>query len=288
MSRRTITAPLLIAVLCALAYPGRALAGTLDQIKKTGEIRLAYRTDSLPLAFNEPSGQPSGYSVELCRRIAAAVKETLKLDDLKTIYVPVTPEDRVDAIVSGKADIECGSTTMTLSRREKIDFTLMTFVTGGSLLTLAGSGVGSTADLGGKSVAVASGTTTEVALKSYLAKNLIDAKVVTVHTQKEAMALLDSKKVAALASDQIVLIGLILQASEPTKYALAHDLFSFEPYAFMVRRNDADFRLVADRALAQIYRSGQIEQLYQRWFGQVGVKPSLVLGAMYTLQALPE
>jgi glutamate/aspartate transport system substrate-binding protein len=288
MSRRTMTAPLLLAAVCALALPGRALAGTLDQIKKTGEMRLAYRTDSLPLAFNEPSGQPSGYSVDLCRRIAAAVKETLQLNDLKITYVPVTAEDRLDTIASNKADIECGSTTMTLSREEKVDFTLMTFVTGGSLLTLAGSGVGTTADLAGKSVAVVSGTTTETALKSYLAKTLIDAKVVAVATQKEAMRLLDSKQVAALASDQIVLIGLILQASEPTKYALGHDLFSFEPYAFMVRRNDADFRLVADRALAQIYRSGQIEQLYQRWFGQVGVKPSPVLGAMYTLQALPE
>ena len=288
MSRRTMTAPLLLAVVCALALPGRALAGTLDQIKKSGELRLAYRTDSSPLAFDGPSGQPSGYSVELCRRIAAAVKETLKLNDLKITYVPVTAEDRLDAIASNKADIECGSTTMTLSREEKVDFTLMTFVTGGSLLTLAGSGVGTTADLAGKSVAVVSGTTTETALKSYLAKNLIDAKVVTVATHKEAMKQLDSKQVAALASDQIVLIGLILQASEPTKYALAHDLFSFEPYAFMVRRNDADFRLVADRALAQIYRSGQIEQLYQKWFGEVGVKPSPVLGAMYVLQALPE
>ncbi len=288
MSRRTMTAPLLLAAVCALALPGRALAGTLDQIKKSGELRLAYRTDSSPLAFDGPSGQPSGYSVELCRRIAAAVKETLKLNDLKITYVPVTAEDRLDAIASNKADIECGSTTMTLSREEKVDFTLMTFVTGGSLLTLAGSGVGTTADLAGKSVAVVSGTTTETALKSYLAKNLIDAKVVTVATHKEAMKQLDSKQVAALASDQIVLIGLILQASEPTKYALAHDLFSFEPYAFMVRRNDADFRLVADRALAQIYRSGQIEQLYQKWFGEVGVKPSPVLGAMYVLQALPE
>jgi ABC-type amino acid transport substrate-binding protein len=212
----------------------------------------------------------------------------VKLNDLKITYVPVTADDRVDAITSNKADIECGSTTMTLAREEKVDFTLMTFVTGGSLLTLAESGIGTTADLAGRSVAVVSGTTTETALRSYLSKNLIDAKVVAVATQKEAMKQLDSKQVAALASDQIVLIGLILQASDPRKYGLARDLFSFEPYAFMVRRNDADFRLVADKAIAQIYRSGQIEQLYQRWFGQVGVKPSPVLGAMYVLQALPE
>jgi ABC-type amino acid transport substrate-binding protein len=144
------------------------------------------------------------------------------------------------------------------------------------------------ADLAGKSVAVVSGTTTEPALKSYLAKTLVDAKVVTVATREEAMKELDAKHVAAFASDQIVLIGQVLLAAEPRKYALSHDLFSYEPYAFMVRRNDADFRLVADRAIAQIYRSGQIEQLYQRWFGQVGVKPSPVLAAMYVLQALPE
>jgi glutamate/aspartate transport system substrate-binding protein len=288
MSNRTLTTPLLIAVVCALALPTLAPAGTLDQIKKSGEIRLGYRTDSLPLAFNEPSGQPSGYSVDLCRRIAAAVKETLKLNDLKITYVPLTSEDRVDAIASNKADIECGSTTMTLTREEKVDFTLMTFVTGGSLLSLADSAVSTMADLAGKSVAVVSGTTTEPALKSYLAKTLVDAKVMTVATREEAMKELDAKHVAAFASDQIVLIGQILLAAEPRKYALSHDLFSYEPYAFMVRRNDADFRLVADRAIAQIYRSGQIEQLYQRWLGQVGVKPSPVLAAMYVLQALPE
>jgi glutamate/aspartate transport system substrate-binding protein len=288
MPHRIMTALLLLAVVCALALPGPGLAGTLDQIKKSGEIRLGYRTDSLPLAFNDPSGQPSGYSVELCRRIAAAVKEKLQLNDLKITYVPLTSEDRVQAIASNKADIECGTTTMTLSREEKVDFTLMTFVTGGSLLSLADSGISAMADLAGKSVAVVSGTTTEPALKSYLAKNLIDAKVVAVANREEAMKELDAKHVAAFASDQIVLIGQILLAAEPRKYGLSHDLFSYEPYAFMVRRNDADFRLVADRALAQIYRTGQIEQLYQRWLGQVGVKPSPVLGAMYVLQALPE
>src|SRR5262245_13851954 len=105
MSNRTLTAVILLAALGTLALPGLSRAGTLDQIKKSGEIRLGYRTDSLPLAFNEPSGQPSGYSVDLCRRIAAAVKETLKLNDLKITYVPLTSEDRVDAIASNKADI---------------------------------------------------------------------------------------------------------------------------------------------------------------------------------------
>jgi ABC-type amino acid transport substrate-binding protein len=262
--------------------------GTLDQIRKSGEIRLGYRTDAPPLSFNDSSGQPAGYAVEVCRRIAAAVKDHLKLTELKTTLVPLTSEDRIDAIINNRADIECGATTITLSRAEKVDFTLMTFVTGGGLLTLANSGIDSLASLAGKSVAVVTGTTSQTALQQYLQKNLIDAKVVVVADRSEGMKQLQARKVDAFASDQIVLIGEILSASDPRAFSLAGDLFSFEPYAMVVRRNDADFRLVADRAIAQLYRSGQIEDVFNRWFGQAGVQATPVLRTMYLLQTLPE
>jgi ABC-type amino acid transport substrate-binding protein len=286
MSRSSAKALLVLLVLCDV--PGIVLGGTLDQIKKTGEIRLGYRTDAPPLAFKDSSGQPAGYSVELCQRIAAAVKDHLKLKELKTTLVPLTSEDRIDAIVNNRADIECGATTITLSRAEKVDFTLMTFVTGGGFLTLANSGIESLANLTGKSVAVVTGTTSQTALQTYLQKNLIDAKVVTVPDRSEGMKQLQARKVDAFASDQVVLIGEILTASDPRAYGLGADLFSFEPYGLVVRRNDADFRLVANRALAQLYRSGQIEDLFNRWFGQAGVQPTPVLRAMYLLQGLPE
>ena len=262
--------------------------GTLDQIMKSGEIRLGYRTDAPPLSFNDTSGQPAGYSVELCKRVAAAVKDHLKLKELKTTLVPLTSEDRIDAIINNRADIECGATTVTLSRSEKVDFTLMTFVTGGGLLTLANSGIDSLASLAGKSVAVVTGTTSQTALQQYLQKTLIDAKVVVVADRSEGMKQLQARKVDAFASDQIVLIGEILSASDPRAYSLGGDLFSFEPYALVVRRNDADFRLVADRAIAQVYRSGQIEDVFNRWFGQLGVQATPVLRAMYLLQTIPE
>ena len=137
-------------------------------------------------------------------------------------------------------------------------------------------------------MAVVTGTTSEAALKKALTKNLIDAKVVAVASREEAMKQLDAKQVVAFASDQMVLIGQIIQSADPKKYSLSRELFSYEPYAFVVRRDDSDFRLVANRALAQIYRTGQIEQLYSRWFGQAGIKPSPVLTAMYALQSLPE
>ena len=277
-----------LALLALCVLPGIAVGGTLDQIKKSGEIRLGYRTDAPPLSFNDSSGQPAGYSVELCKRIAVAVKEHLKLKDLKTTLVPLTSEDRIDAIVNNRADIECGATTITLSRAEKVDFTLMTFVTGGGLLTLANSGIDSLGNLSGKSVAVVAGTTSQTALQKYLQKNLIDAKVVVVPDRGEGMKQLQARTVDALASDQVVLIGEILTAGDPRAYSLGRDLFSFEPYGLVVRRNDADFRLVANRAIAQLYRSGQIEDLFNRWFGQVGLQPTPVLRAMYLLEALPE
>ena len=179
MFHRSNAVSLLLAVLsCTL--PALAAAGTLDQIKKSGEIRIGYRTDAPPLAFNDASGQAAGYSVDFCKRIATAVKEELKLADLKVTFVPLTSADRLDAIVNNKADIECGATTVTLSRAEQVDFTLMTFITGGSLLSLAGSSVNALTDLTGKSVAVVAGTTSEAALRNALTKNLVDAKVVAV------------------------------------------------------------------------------------------------------------
>ena len=215
-------------------------------------------------------------------------KEHLKLSELKVTFVPLKTAERMDAVADNKADIECGATTITLSRQQKVDFTLMTFVTGGGLMSLAGSGIDAVASLAGKSVAVVSGTTAETALKDHLTKHLIDAKVVAVGTREEAMKQLLAKQVAAVASDQVVLIGQLMQAQDPKAFSIARELFSYEPYGFVVRRNDADFRLVANGALAQLYRSGQIKEVYDRWFGRAGVQPSPVLTAMYVLEALPE
>lgn len=285
MLHKNSIALLALTLLCTFAI--QAQADTLGQIRKSGEIRLGYRTDAPPMSYNDANGQPAGYSVELCRRIATAVKDELKLKDLKVTMVPLSNEERIDAIANNKADIECGSTTITLSRQKQVDFTSMTFVTGGSVLSLADSGIDTVAKLAGKSVAVVSDTTSEPALKAYLATNLIDAKVMVVPNRDEAMKKLAAKQVDAFAGDQIVQIGFVMQAERGT-YKLTSDLFSYEPYAFVVRRNDADFRLVANRALAQIFRGDQINDVYMQSFGKVGLRPSPILAAVYALGALPE
>ena len=264
--------------------------GTLDRIRERGEIRIGYRTDARPLSFDD-NGQPAGYSVDLCKRIAAGIGGQLSLPAMKATYVPVTADNRFDALVKGEIDIECGATTVTLQRMERVDFTLMTFVTGGTFLSKAESRIGGPADLAGKRVAVPRGTSTATALEAYLKENSVDARVVTVDDRDAGMARLQRGDVDALAGDQIVLLGNALEALEANKnanFSFADALFSYEPYAFMVRRNDADFRLIVNRELAEVFRNGDQAQIFQNWVGSNGVKPSPMLIAMYLVQGLSE
>lgn len=264
------------------------LTGTLKKVADTGVITIGYNTDSAPFSFQDDSGAPIGYSVDLCRRIATATKDKLGLDDLEVKFVEISLENRFDAVESGQVDIECSSSTITLSRLEKVDFTLMTFVTGGALVSKENAAIKTTDDINGKAVAVTRGTTTEAALTAHLKENLIDASVILVDTDSEGIRQLDAGKVQAFASDQVVLIGQIVNSGDPESYVLSEDIFSFEPYGLSLRRNDADFRLLANRSLSQIYRTGQFKTLFNKWFGRVGLRPSPILAAMYQLQALPE
>ncbi len=203
-------------------------------------------------------------------------------------YVPVTAETRFDAIESGKIDILCGATTKTLGRSERVSFTQLTFVTGGSLLSRDANKVRNVSSLKGKKVAVVSNTTTIKALTSALEQRLVDAEVVPVPSALEGMALLDEGKVDAFSSDQVVLIGQVIARKQPQNYFLSGELFSFEPFALAVPRGDPDFQLVADRALSQLYRSGEIVVVYRRWFARFAKEPPDALKALYQLNSTPE
>jgi ABC-type amino acid transport substrate-binding protein len=278
----------LAALLCwsqgVAAEPG----GTLERIKSTGAFTIAHREASPPFSFVDDQKQPAGYAIDLCLRIAKAVKDHLGLAELDIRYVAVSSENRLQMVADGVADIECGNTTNTLSRQQIVDFTNTIFVTGASLLARPETNITTLAELRGKSVTVVQGTTTEKVLTERLKRELIDASVVTVKDHAAGVEALDAGTAAAHAGDQLVLIGLAKAAKKPGHFALAAEVFSYEPYALAVRRNDADFRLVANRALAQLYRSGEVGEIYKRWFGDWGGKPSQLLLAMFALNALPE
>jgi glutamate/aspartate transport system substrate-binding protein len=278
----------LLSFVVMLGGAAAAQAGTLDKIRAKGSIALGYRTASPPFSSAEAGAQPVGYSIDLCLRIVAALKQVSRLDGLSVAYVPVTAENRIEKLESGEIDIECGSTTRTLSRHERVDFTLLTFVTGSELLVRLGSNINRLADLEGKKVAVLPGTTTDNTVRAELKQQFINATVVAVRAHDEGVAALADGRADAYASDEVILIGLARKIGDNANLRLSGTIFSYEPYALMVRKNDAEFRLVADRALAEIYRSGGIGGIWERWFGKWVARPNAHLMTLYRLNALPE
>ena len=276
----------LIGLLSTTAVRAQDLDGTLKKIKTSGTFTIGYRDAAPPFSFSGPDKKPVGYSIELCTYVANAVQKQLGLANLNVTWVPVTAENRIDMVVQGKIDIECGTTTATLSRQERVDFSLMTFVDGGSLLTTSDKGIREMADFSGKRIAVIPGTTTEKALAEYLKKKSISVQTVRVKDHPEGLRAIEEGTAEAFASDRGILIGLAA-AKDPTRYFLANMFFSYEPYGFVVRRNDAAFRLVVNRALAELYRSGLVETVYDRWFGALG-KGGEAIHIMYLLNGLPE
>lgn len=274
--------------LLAMPLGTAAEASTLDQIKESGVIKIGFRETEPPMSFKDQDGKAVGYSIELCERVVTAVKSEIGRTDITVDYVPVTSENRFSALEEGAIDILCGSTTKTLSRSELVDFTQLTFVTGASLLSLTNARVSGISGLQGKKVAVVHDTTTIDVLKKTLEGSLIEAEVIPVDSAAEGIMALKNGEVDAFSSDQVVLIGLVLTSESKGDYFVSSELFSFEPFALAVRRNDADFRLIADRVLSQLNRSGQINEIYRRWFGAFSKTRPIMLEALYQLNATPE
>ena len=273
---------------CASTGPSAPPAGTLEKIKATKTIALGYRDSSVPFSYAGPTKEPMGYSVDLCRRVVDDLRRELALPDLQPRWVPVGVETRMRALVDGTIDLECGSTTNTLSRQERVDFSLTTFITGASLLALAGSGVGD--QLGAIRIAVIPGTTTEQVVKQAMATmgaTAADARLIAVRDHADGLSAVVDRRAEVYATDRAILMGLVTSSSNPRQFALLDRYLSYEPYALMLRRGDPEFRLAVNRTLARLYRSGQVLDIYRRWFGQWGDPSPLTLG-MYAVEGLPE
>jgi ABC-type amino acid transport substrate-binding protein len=273
---------------CAAAPMSGALAAeTLDRIRDTATIRFAYREGAAPFSYLDREGRVRGYSAELCTKIAGAVQKDLGIRELRVEWIPANASNRLELVASGKADAECGTTTITLSRQKTVAFSVPIYVEGGSALVFAKAKLAQLADLKGKRVAVIAGTTTEQALVRSLNAQGVQAVLVPVKNIAEGMLLLDGHKVDALAGDRAVLARLKLTANRPADFSILANDFSFEPYGIVLPRNDPDFRLSVDRALAGLYRSGEIDAIFQRWLAPLG-QPGPLLHAMFYLNTLPE
>ncbi|MCK4508854.1 MAG: amino acid ABC transporter substrate-binding protein [Desulfuromonadales bacterium] len=282
---RWILTTLLLSAFMISPLSAQELTGTLQQIQKSGKVKIGYRQDLPPMSFLDKDGLPTGYSIDICEQIATEIKNTIG-SRVKVEYVPVTSENRFAALFDNKIDILCGATTKTLSRGEKVDFTQLTFVTGASFMSLRGTKLRNNFD--GKKIGVAKGTTTAVTLKELLQETEAGADIVLLDSSIEALAALEKGKIDAYAADQVVLIGLAIKSGKSTNFSVLPDLFSYEPFALAVRRNDADFRLVADRVIADLYRSRQILKIYDKWIGKFTGKRTSAFEALIMLGAIPE
>ena len=271
------------------------LTGTLAKINESGTILVGHRETSIPFSWiDSDGGDPKGYSIDLCMKVVDKVKEVLEKPDLNVRFVPVTPQTRIPLLANGTIDIECGSTTNKLSRQEQVSYLPTTFITGTKLLVKKDSGIAQLEDLVGKRIALAQGTTNERVIKAMIEEQSLDIDVLNVADHAEGFLSLETDRVDAYSTDHILLFGLITRSNSPEDYEVVGDFLSYDPYAIMVRRNDADFQLLGTRVIADLFRTGEIKDIYAKWFepfptsDAVSEPPTDLLKASWRINAFPE
>lgn len=265
---------------------GPAGADVLEQARTSGKLRLGYRADAVPFSFKDPTGLPSGYSVELCKSVVEAVRGATGRADLEVEWREVGAEDRFDVLARGEADILCSADSVTLSRRELADFSLLTFVSGASLLYRV-DGPSTFEALAGQKVGVRAGTTTEDELRKGLTQAGIAAEIVPVPSHEDGVRRLASGELAAYFGDGAILLFQLLRSPDRERLRMAERPLGIELYALPLPKGDDAFRLLVDRTLARLYRSRQIERVFVSAFG-TEARPSELLRALYVLGALPD
>jgi len=290
-----LTAGLLALSFLSVPVVAQELIGTLKKIKDTGTITLGVRETSIPFSYLDDKQQAIGYSIDLCMAIVEEVKKELMMPTLVVKTNPVTSQTRIPLMSNGTIDMECGSTTNNLTRQKQVAFAPITFVTGTKLLVKKSSKIKSYKDLKGKTVVVTQGTTNERTIKALSDTEKLDIKFLNAKDHAESFLTVESGRAAAFSMDDVLLYGLIAKAKKPKDFDVIGDYLSYDPYGIMFRKNDADFAIVANRALSNLMRTGEINKIYDKWFigklpsGEtIGMPMSPLLKVGFQLQALPE
>ena len=258
----------------------------LQVIAKTKLIKIAYRADARPFSFLNDKGEPAGFSIDICKLVVSSLEHQLGLDSIKIEWVPVTLQTRFSAVASGKADMECGSSTVTLSRMKEVDFSNFIFLESTGIIVKKASNIRAFSDMTGKKIAVPLGTTNEQAIIAQLKQQKVEATLISVRDGSEGIAMLEAGDVDGFASDKLLLVGAHIK--NPEALVMLPDDLSVEPYAIALPLGDWAFRLAVNTGLAQIFRTGQVLTVFQAWFDRIGLQMSPVLRVMYGLGALSD
>ena len=277
----------LLVVLVPSLLSAQETSPTLEKIRSGKTITIGHRTDALPFSYADAAKQPAGYSVELCKRVAASIGRQIKVQPLAIKWVATTSQNRLELVRNRQIDMECGSTTATLSRMAQVDFSSPIFVDTTGLLVRRGAGTSDFASMAGKKIAVIGGTTNQKALETAMKRQGVNATTVTMKNREEAVAALEAGSVDAFASDKILLHGLARKVKDPAQYGVMEEDLGYEPYAIALPYNDAGMQLAVNRALSEIYDSGAIADIFRSAFG-ADTRPTPVLLIMYGISAYPE
>jgi ABC-type amino acid transport substrate-binding protein len=280
------SAVIVLALFAAALAHAQGLDGRLKKIAQTKTIAVAYRADAMPFSFSDGK-QIDGFTIDLCKRVVTSIGRQINIQGLQVKWVPVTSQSRFDAVAKGQADMECGASTITLSRMKQVDFSSVIFVETTNLLVKAGPGPRSLSEMSGKKIAVVAGTTNERALNAQIKRRLLNTTVVPYKSREEAFAAFDAGNADAYASDRLLLLGAATKAKDPKSLVLLPEELSIEPYGIVLPRGDSAFRLAVNTGLAQVFASGEVVEIFRRWFENLGT-PTPILLAAYALGAIPE
>jgi len=257
---------MLAAVLALFSLQGLAQDGTLKKIKDTGSITIGHRDASLPFSYYDDKQQPIGYAMDLCHRIVDAVKKELKMPKLETKYQLVTSANRIPLMANGTIDLECGSTTNNVARQEQVWFTITHFVTANRWASKKSAKLKTLQDLKGKTIVSTAGTTNIKQITEINAAQNLGMNIISANGHPEAFQMVETGRAVAFVMDDILLAGLVAQSRSPKDYEISSVGLSVEPYGIMVRKDDKAFKAVVDKAMTAIYKSGQINAIYAKWF----------------------
>ena len=245
------------------------LTGTLQKIKETGTIAIGYRDSSVPFSYLDDQQKPVGYAMDLCAKVVEAVKKDLKLGKLEVKLVPVTSATRIPLMANGTVDLECGSTTNNLERQKQVAFTITHYLTANSFVAKKAGNYKKLADLKGKTVVSTSGTTNIKQLTELNGQQSLGLNIIPAKDHAEAFLMVETDRAAAFIMDDVLLASFVASAKDPSAYALADEPLSKpEPYGIMLRRDDPAFKKLVDAEMTRVYTSGEVNQIYNRWFMQ--------------------
>jgi glutamate/aspartate transport system substrate-binding protein len=251
-------------VLAAPAFAQQG--GTIEKIKSTGAITLGHRDASIPFSYYDDNQKPIGYAMDLCMKIVDALKQDLKMPDMKVNYQLVTSANRIPLMANGTIDLECGSTTNNLEREKQVSFTITHFVTANRWVAKKASNINSLDDLKGKTIVSTAGTTNIKQITQINNDKNLGMNIISANGHPESFQMVETGRAVAFVMDDILLYSLAASSRNPNDFAIGKEALSVEPYGIMLRKDDPEFKKLVDAAMTKVYKSGEINQIYDKWF----------------------